>query len=121
MTKSAALTHLTQLEELGERWKGIVQRAGNESVKERREFRANIHLGASAKTIKITPYEEEMAIKTTKLLGLQIAGVDMIRSNEGLKILEVNSSPGLEGIEKATKIDIGKEIISHIVSVIKKS
>ncbi len=85
------------------------------------EFRANIHLGASGKEIKITPYEEEMAIKASKVLGLEIAGVDMIRSSEGLKILEVNSSPGLEGIEKATKIDIGKEIITHIASVIKKS
>ncbi len=101
---------------VGEKVIATMQRTAQEG-----EFRANIHLGASAKTIKITPYEEEMAIKATKLLGLQIAGVDMIRSNEGLKILEVNSSPGLEGIEKATKIDIGKEIISHIVSVIKKS
>jgi len=101
---------------VGEKVIATMQRTAQEG-----EFRANIHLGASAKTIKITPYEEEMAIKATKLLGLQIAGVDMIRSNEGLKILEVNSSPGLEGIEKATKLDIGKEIISHIVSVIKKS
>jgi ribosomal protein S6--L-glutamate ligase len=101
---------------IGDKVIATMQRTAQEG-----EFRANIHLGASGKMIKITPQEEEIAIKSTKLLGLQIAGVDMVRSADGLKILEVNSSPGLEGIEKATQLDIGKEIISHIISVIKKS
>jgi ribosomal protein S6--L-glutamate ligase len=100
---------------IGDKVIATMQRTAQEG-----EFRANIHLGASGKMIKITHQEEEIAIKASKLLGLQIAGVDMVRSADGLKILEVNSSPGLEGIEKATQLDIGKEIISHIVSVIKK-
>ena len=100
---------------IGDKVIATMQRTAQEG-----EFRANIHLGASGKMIKITHQEEEIAIKASKLLGLQIAGVDMVRSADGLKILEVNSSPGLEGIEKATRLDIGKEIISHIVSVIKK-
>ena len=80
------------------------------------EFRANLHLGGTASVIKITSDEKRLAVKAAKVLGLQIAGVDIIRSNKGPLVLEVNSSPGLEGIEKAT----GKEIAEMMISAIEK-
>lgn len=78
------------------------------------EFRANIHQGGSAAVVKITPEERALAVKATKILGLQLAGVDIIRSNAGPLLLEVNSSPGLEGIETATGKDIAGMVISSI-------
>lgn len=78
------------------------------------EFRANIHLGASAQKLEITEKERQMAIKAATIMGLEIAGVDFVRSKTGPKILEVNSSPGLEGIELTTKIDIADQIIQHL-------
>ena len=78
------------------------------------EFRANVHQGGSARKIRITKYEREMAIAAAKTMGLVVAGVDMVRSKNGPLILEINSSPGLEGIEKATGVDIAKLIIDHI-------
>ena len=62
----------------------------------------------------ITKYEREMAIAAAKTMGLVVAGVDMVRSKNGPLILEINSSPGLEGIEKATGVDIAKLILDHI-------
>jgi ribosomal protein S6--L-glutamate ligase len=78
------------------------------------EFRANLHQGGTASVIKITAEEKKLAVKAAKVLGLQIAGVDIIRSNKGPLVLEVNSSPGLEGIEKATGKDIAGMMISAI-------
>jgi ribosomal protein S6--L-glutamate ligase len=78
------------------------------------EFRANIHQGGTASIVKITPKERALAIKAAKVLGLKVAGVDIIRSKEGPLLLEVNSSPGLEGIETATGKDIAGMIISSI-------
>lgn len=78
------------------------------------EFRANVHKGAIAKSIKISPEERKIAIKAVKVLGLDVAGVDLIRSNKGPLLLEVNSSPGLEGIEDATGKDIARELIIAI-------
>lgn len=80
------------------------------------EFRANIHQGGSAEEIKITRTEKQMAIKAAKAFGLGLAGVDILRSNKGPLLLEVNSSPGLKGIEQATGRDIAGEIIRHIES-----
>lgn len=80
------------------------------------EFRANIHLGGSASIVKITREERALAVKAAKVLGLQVAGVDIIRSQLGPLLLEVNSSPGLEGIETAT----GKDIAGMIISAIEK-
>lgn len=80
------------------------------------EFRANIHLGATAKDVEITDEEREMAIAAAKIVGLDVAGVDMVRSNSGSKILEVNSSPGLEGIEGATGVDVASKMIEFIES-----
>lgn len=78
------------------------------------DFRSNLHAGGSAKKVRITKEERMMALNAAKALGLKVAGVDIIRSETGPKVLEVNSSPGLEGIEKVTGKDIATEIIEHI-------
>ncbi len=78
------------------------------------EFRANIHQGGTASTIKITKLERQMAIKASKAFGLSLAGVDILRSDKGPLLLEVNSSPGLQSIEKITGMDLAGEIIRHI-------
>lgn len=78
------------------------------------EFRANIHRGGTASLVKITPAERRIAIRATKVLGLKVAGVDIIRSDKGPLLLEVNSSPGLEGIENATGKDIAGTMIASI-------
>lgn len=75
------------------------------------EFRSNLHRGGSASTIKITPEERSTAIRSAKRMGLNVAGVDMLRSNHGPVVMEVNSSPGLEGVENATGIDVAGKII----------
>ena len=78
------------------------------------EFRSNLHRGATAYAIDLTPEQEDTAIKAADLMGLKIAGVDMLLAKEGPMILEVNASPGLEGIEGATQVDIASEIIQYI-------
>lgn len=78
------------------------------------EFRANIHLGGTASIIKVTAEERRIAIKAAKAMDLKVAGVDIIRSSKGPLLLEVNSSPGLEGIEGATNKDIAGEMIKAI-------
>ena len=80
------------------------------------EFRSNIHRGGTASKIKLTPEERSTAIRAAKTMGLNVAGVDLLRSNHGPVIMEVNSSPGLEGIEKSTNIDIADKIIAFIES-----
>jgi ribosomal protein S6--L-glutamate ligase len=88
---------------------------------EKGEFRANIHQGGKASLVKITPEERRLAIKAAKVLNLAVAGVDIIRSNKGPLLLEVNSSPGLEGIEKATGVDIANGMIQAIERKLKYS
>lgn len=83
------------------------------------EFRANIHLGGTASIIKVTPEEKKIAIRAAKAMNLKVAGVDIIRSDKGPLLLEVNSSPGLEGIEGATNLDIASEMIKAIEKQIK--
>lgn len=78
------------------------------------EFRSNLHRGGTASVIKLTDEEETAALKAAKAMSLDIAGVDLLQSSRGPLILEVNSSPGLEGIEKATGKDIANEIIKYI-------
>lgn len=80
---------------------GAMQRQAAEG-----EFRANLHLGGTASAIKVTPEERKMAVKAAKVMGLKVAGVDIIRAKSGPKVLEINSSPGLEGIEEVTGKDI---------------
>ncbi len=78
------------------------------------EFRSNIHRGGSASQIKITPEERSTATRSARIMGLNVAGVDLLRSNHGPLVMEVNSSPGLEGIEKATGVDVAGKIIEFI-------
>jgi ribosomal protein S6--L-glutamate ligase len=78
------------------------------------EFRSNLHRGGSAKSTKITPTERRTAVSAARAMGLNVAGVDLIRSNHGPLVLEVNSSPGLEGIENATGLDVAGRIIEFI-------
>lgn len=79
------------------------------------EFRSNLHRGGSASLIKITPEERSTAVRAAKVMGLNVAGVDLLRSNHGPVVMEVNSSPGLEGIEDASGADIASMIIKFIV------
>jgi ribosomal protein S6--L-glutamate ligase len=78
------------------------------------EFRSNLHRGGSAKRIKLTPEERTTAVRAAKAMGLRVAGVDILRSNHGPVVMEVNSSPGLEGIEKTCEVDVAGQIIEHI-------
>ncbi len=78
------------------------------------EFRSNLHRGGTAELIELSEEEEDAAIKSARVMGLGIAGVDLLQSSRGPLILEVNSSPGLEGIEQATKKDIANEIIRYV-------
>lgn len=78
------------------------------------EYRSNLHRGGTAQVIKLSPVERKLAIKAAQVMGLYVSGVDIIRSNHGPLVLEVNSSPGLEGIEKATGMDIAGAIIEFI-------
>jgi len=80
------------------------------------EFRSNLHRGGSANLVKITPEERSTAVRAARIMGLNVAGVDLLRSNHGPVVMEVNSSPGLEGIETAT----GKDIASLIIQCIEK-
>lgn len=78
------------------------------------EFRSNLHRGGQASAVEITDEERSMAIRASRIIGLNVAGVDIVRSNRGPLIMEVNASPGLEGIEKATKKDVAGSIIEFI-------
>jgi ribosomal protein S6--L-glutamate ligase len=78
------------------------------------EFRSNLHRGGSASLVRITPEERSTAVRAAKIKGLNVAGVDLLRSNHGPVVMEVNSSPGLEGIETATEKDIAGLIIEDI-------
>lgn len=88
---------------------GAMKRQGAEG-----EFRSNLHRGGKAELIKLSKTEKQAALGAAKALGLAVAGVDMLQSDRGPLILEVNSSPGLEGIEKATGINIAGKIIEYI-------
>jgi ribosomal protein S6--L-glutamate ligase len=78
------------------------------------EFRSNLHRGGVAEKTRLTPAERATAIKSASTLGLKIAGVDMLRSERGPLVLEVNSSPGLEGIEGASGEDVAAEVIKYV-------
>ena len=78
------------------------------------DFRSNLHRGGKAEKIKLTPEERSTAIRAVKAMGLSVAGVDLLRSNHGPVVIEVNSSPGLEGIELATGVDVAKSIIDYL-------
>ncbi len=94
---------------IGDKVVAAMERTGSES-----DFRSNLHRGGSSQKIKITPMERSTAVRAAKSMGLNVCGVDILRSNHGPVVMEVNSSPGLEGIEKATNIDIAGKIITFI-------
>ena len=85
-----------------------------ERIAPKNEFRSNIHRGAMGYEIKLSENEKQIAVKALKAVGLKFGGVDIIRSKNGPLILEINSSPGLEGIEKTTQIDIAGEVVKFI-------
>jgi len=97
---------------VGEKVVAAMKRQGKEG-----EFRSNLHRGGTAKLIKLTPEERSTAVRASKIMGLNFSGVDLLRSNHGPVVMEVNSSPGLEGIEAAT----GKDVASMVVEFIEKN
>ena len=94
---------------IGDKVIAAMQRKGAEG-----DFRSNLHRGGSARQIKITPQERATAIGAAKAMGLNVCGVDMLRANHGPVVMEVNSSPGIEGLENATGIDVAKKIIEFL-------
>ena len=96
---------------IGDEVVGAMERTAPEG-----DFRANIHLGGDGKEVILSEDEKKIAIKAARTLGLGIAGVDLIKSKRGLLVIEVNSSPGLEGIEAATGKDIASKMITYIES-----
>ncbi len=94
---------------IGEKVVAAMKRQGAEG-----EFRSNLHRGGTAEKIKITPEERSTAVRSAKAMGLRVAGVDLLRSNHGPVVMEVNSSPGLEGIEQTTGKDVAGQIIEFI-------
>ena len=94
---------------VGDKVVAAMKRQGKEG-----EFRSNLHRGGSAEVVKITPEERSTAVRAAKVMGLNVAGVDLLRSNHGSVIMEVNSSPGLEGIETSTGKDVAGMIIDFI-------
>lgn len=84
------------------------------------EFRSNLHRGGTASAISLSEDEKETAIRAAKAMGLNVAGVDLIRSNRGPLVLEVNSSPGLEGIEGATGLDVAGAIVDYVAYRVKR-
>ncbi len=97
---------------IGDKVVAAMKRQGKEG-----DFRSNLHRGGTAKLIKITPEERSTAVRSANVMGLNVAGVDLLRSNHGPVVMEVNSSPGLEGIEHAT----GKDVASLIIEFVEKN
>jgi ribosomal protein S6--L-glutamate ligase len=97
---------------IGDKVVAAMKRQGAEG-----EFRSNLHRGGSASAVKLTPQERAVAVRAAKVMGLNVCGVDLLRSNRGPLVMEVNSSPGLEGIEKTS----GKDIASLMIEFIEKN
>ncbi|MBF0281428.1 MAG: 30S ribosomal protein S6--L-glutamate ligase [Zetaproteobacteria bacterium] len=97
---------------IGDKVVAAMKRQGKEG-----EFRSNLHRGGTAELIRITPQERATAVRAAKIMGLNVAGVDILRANHGPVVMEVNSSPGLEGIERAT----GKDVAGMIIQFIEKN
>jgi ribosomal protein S6--L-glutamate ligase len=94
---------------VGEKVVAAMKRQGPEG-----EFRSNLHRGGSASLVRLTPEERSTAVRAARVMGLGVCGVDLLRSNHGPVVMEVNSSPGLEGIEKASEKDVAGMIIQHM-------
>ncbi len=95
---------------------GAMKRQGKEG-----EFRSNLHQGGTGELIKLSKKERQIALTAAKAMGLSVAGVDMLQSERGPLVLEVNSSPGLEGIEKTTNKDIASEVVNYVVELIEST
>ena len=80
------------------------------------EFRSNVHRGGSVEPVELDEEYERTAVRAAQIMGLRVAGVDMLEGNDGPLVMEVNSSPGLEGIETATQLDVAGAIIDHIAN-----
>ena len=78
------------------------------------EFRSNVHRGGSVEPVELSEDYQATAVRSAQIMGLKVAGVDMLEGNDGPQVMEVNSSPGLEGIENATELDVAGAIIDHI-------
>lgn len=85
------------------------------------EFRSNIHRGGLGRNLRLSPEEERVVVQAAKAMGLEVAGVDYLESNQGPKIIEVNSSPGFQGIEQATRADIAGAVIDHAIRMAKEA
>jgi ribosomal protein S6--L-glutamate ligase len=94
---------------IGEKVVAAMKRQGKEG-----EFRSNLHRGGTASLIRLTPEERSTAVRSASIMGLNVCGVDLLRSNHGPVVMEVNSSPGLEGIEKSTEKDVAGTIIQFL-------
>ncbi len=94
---------------IGEKVVASMKRQGAEG-----DFRSNLHRGGSASVVRITPEERSMVTRAARTMGLNVCGVDLLRSNHGPVIMEINSSPGLEGIEKATGLDVAGKILEFM-------
>jgi len=94
---------------IGDKVVAAMKRQGKEG-----EFRSNLHRGGTSSIVRLTPEERSTAVRAARIMGLNVAGVDLLRSNHGPVVMEVNSSPGLEGIETATEKDVAKLIIQFI-------
>jgi ribosomal protein S6--L-glutamate ligase len=94
---------------VGEKVVASMKRQGPEG-----EFRSNLHRGGTASLIRLTPEERSTAVRAAKIMGLEVCGVDLLRSNHGPVVMEVNSSPGLQGIEEASEKDIAGIIIAYL-------
>lgn len=94
---------------IGEKVVAAMMRKGAEG-----DFRSNLHRGGSALSVKITPEERSTAVRAAAIMGLNVCGVDLLRSNHGPVVMEVNSSPGIEGLEKATGLDVAGKMIEFL-------
>jgi ribosomal protein S6--L-glutamate ligase len=84
------------------------------------EFRSNLHRGGQASHVELSPAEQETALRAARVMGLEVAGVDLLRSRKGPLVLEVNSSPGLEGIEAASGVDVAGAVVEHVAGRLPK-
>jgi ribosomal protein S6--L-glutamate ligase len=80
------------------------------------EFRSNLHRGGAGEAVQLPPAFAETAVRAARVLGLELAGVDLLESDEGPKVIEINSSPGFEGLEKATGVDVARAILTHAMA-----
>ena len=84
------------------------------------DFRSNVHRGGDVEAIEISPKEKEIALKATRYLGLGVSGVDLMRAKNGPVLIEVNASPGLKGIEKATSVNVARHIVQYVERNVRK-